>query len=174
MTVMLLEDTPAVLSLGKLCEDHEFCYHWTSGQKPRLIQNGRKIECNAANYTPFVVLALSTSSSNSSSLKYPTSQEAATPTEHPASTRSENISPHPWGPGTPGSSALRNQHPKSPCVGEERRACLGQTLPAGSPIAGFRVSPVQSDTGRLITSVQGAVSFDSNAVSSRSPMLTSP
>ena len=38
-----------------------------------------------------------------------------------------------------GSSALRNPHPKSPCVVEERRAGLGQTLPVG-------VSRVQSDT----------------------------
>ena len=41
--------------------------------------------------------------------------------------------------------ALRNPHPKSPCVGEERRAGLGQTLPAGSPIVGSRTSPVQID-----------------------------
>ena len=33
VTTMLLEDTLAVLSLGKLCEDHGFSYHWTSGQK---------------------------------------------------------------------------------------------------------------------------------------------
>ena len=32
---------------------------------------------------------------------------------------------HPWGPGTLGSSAPRNPHPKSPCVGEERRAWSG-------------------------------------------------
>ena len=31
VTVMLVEDTPAVLSLGKLCEDHGSSYHWTSG-----------------------------------------------------------------------------------------------------------------------------------------------
>ena len=30
----LHEDTPAVLSLGKLCEDHGYSYEWTSGQKP--------------------------------------------------------------------------------------------------------------------------------------------
>ena len=41
--VMFLEETPAVLSLGKLCEDHGFTYHWTSGQKPHLIRNGKKI-----------------------------------------------------------------------------------------------------------------------------------
>ena len=33
VTVMLLEQTPAVLSLGKLCEDHGYIYHWTSGQR---------------------------------------------------------------------------------------------------------------------------------------------
>ena len=32
-TVMLLEESPAVLSLGKLCEDHGYTYHWTSGHK---------------------------------------------------------------------------------------------------------------------------------------------
>ena len=31
--VMLLEEKPAVLSLDKLCEDHGYSYHWTSGQK---------------------------------------------------------------------------------------------------------------------------------------------
>ena len=45
VTVMLLEDTLAVLSLGKLCEDHRYNYHWTSGQKPHLIKEGRRIEC---------------------------------------------------------------------------------------------------------------------------------
>ena len=37
LTVKLLEDTPAVLSLGKLCEDHGYSYEWTSGHKPHLI-----------------------------------------------------------------------------------------------------------------------------------------
>ena len=37
LTVQILEDTPAVLSLGKLCEDHGYSYEWTSGQKTRLI-----------------------------------------------------------------------------------------------------------------------------------------
>ena len=31
--VMLLENTVAVLSLGKPCEDHGYTHHWTSGQK---------------------------------------------------------------------------------------------------------------------------------------------
>ena len=88
-TAVLLEDTLAVRSLGKLCEDHGYSYHWTSGQKPHLINNGRKIECNTANYVPFFVPDLSTSSSSSSPPTSPTSssQEAVTSSEHPASTR---------------------------------------------------------------------------------------
>ena len=33
VTVQILEDTPAVLSLGKLCEDHRYSFEWTSDQK---------------------------------------------------------------------------------------------------------------------------------------------
>ena len=65
MTVMLLEETPAVLSLGKFSEDHGYTYHWTSGQKPHLTQNGQDnlIDCNISDFVAFVVLGLSTSSS---------------------------------------------------------------------------------------------------------------
>ena len=64
VTVMLLEETPAILTLGKkLCEDHGHTYHWTSGQKPHLTIKGKRIECNISNYVPFVVPGLSTSSS---------------------------------------------------------------------------------------------------------------
>ena len=38
MTVQLLEETPAVLSLEKLCEDHEYSYEWVSGQKTTVDQ----------------------------------------------------------------------------------------------------------------------------------------
>ena len=55
VTVMLLAETPAVPSLRKLCEDHGKTYHWTSGQKPHLSKNGKKIDCNFSNYVPFVV-----------------------------------------------------------------------------------------------------------------------
>ena len=67
MTVMLLEETPAVLSLGKLCEKRGYTYHWTSGQKPHITKNDKRIDCNVSNYVPFVVPGLSTSSSTSSS-----------------------------------------------------------------------------------------------------------
>ena len=38
VTVQLLEETPAFLSLGKLCEDRGYSYEWVSGQKPRLTK----------------------------------------------------------------------------------------------------------------------------------------
>ena len=60
--VMLLEETPAVLSLEKLCEDHGKTYHWISGQKPHLIRNGKRIDCKKSNCVPFVVPGLSASS----------------------------------------------------------------------------------------------------------------
>ena len=56
--VLLLEETPAVLSLGILCEDHGFSYHWISGQKPHLIRNGKRIDCNFSNCVPFVVFGV--------------------------------------------------------------------------------------------------------------------
>ena len=63
VTFMLLEETPAVLSLGKLCEDHGYTYHRTSGQKSYLTKKGKRIDCNISNYVPFVVPGLSTTSS---------------------------------------------------------------------------------------------------------------
>ena len=42
LTMQIHEDTPAIVSLGKLCEDHGYTYEWTSGQKPHLIKHGRK------------------------------------------------------------------------------------------------------------------------------------
>ena len=40
LTMKVLEDTPAVLSLGKLCDEHGYSYEWINCQKPHLIQNG--------------------------------------------------------------------------------------------------------------------------------------
>ena len=38
VTVMLLDNTPTVLSLGRLCEDHGYTHHWISGQA-RVARN---------------------------------------------------------------------------------------------------------------------------------------
>ena len=39
LTVKFFEDTPAVLSLRKLCEEHGYSYVWTGGQLPHLVEN---------------------------------------------------------------------------------------------------------------------------------------
>ena len=66
LTMKVLDNTPAVLSLGKLCDDHGFSYEWINGQKPHLIKDGILIICNTENFVPIVVLGLSSSSSASS------------------------------------------------------------------------------------------------------------
>ena len=65
LTMKVLEHTPAVLSLGKLCDEHGYSYEWINGQKPHLIKNGIRIQCNTENFVPIVVPGLSTSSSSS-------------------------------------------------------------------------------------------------------------
>ena len=61
----VLENTPAVLSLGKLCDENGYSYEWINGQKPHLIKNGIRIPCNTENFVPIVVPGLSNSSSGS-------------------------------------------------------------------------------------------------------------
>ena len=67
LTMKVLENTPAVLSLGKLCDENGYSYEWINGQKPHLIKNGIRIPCNTENFVPIVVPGLSSSSSGSSS-----------------------------------------------------------------------------------------------------------
>ena len=69
LTMKVLEDTSAVMSLGKLCDEHGYSKEWINGQKPHLIKNGIRIQCNTENVVPIVVPGLSTSSSSS----FPTS-----------------------------------------------------------------------------------------------------
>ena len=64
VTMMLLEETPAILSLGKLCDHHGYTHHWTSVQKTHLTKNRKKNDCHISNYVPFVVPGLSASSSS--------------------------------------------------------------------------------------------------------------
>ena len=64
---MLLDETPAVLSLGKFCEDHGYTYHWISGQKPHLTQNGKRTDCDTSNYVRVSSTTTTPTSSSSSS-----------------------------------------------------------------------------------------------------------
>ena len=92
LTMKLLEDTPAVLSLGKLCDEHGYSYEWIKGQKPHLSKNGIRIQCNTENFVPIVVPGLSSSSSSSSH-----SSTSMTPSRqernHPTSSSSSSTSP---------------------------------------------------------------------------------
>ena len=67
LTMKVLENTPAVLSLGRLCDENGYSYEWINGQKPHLIKDGIRIICNTENFVPIVVPGLSSSSSGSSS-----------------------------------------------------------------------------------------------------------
>ena len=67
LTMKVFENMPAVLSLGKLCDENGYSYEWINGQKPHLIKDGIRIICNTENFVAFVVPDLSSSSSGSSS-----------------------------------------------------------------------------------------------------------
>ena len=67
LTMKVLENTPAVLSLGKLCDENGYSYEWINDQKPHLIKDGIRIICNTENFVPIVVLGLTSSSSTFSS-----------------------------------------------------------------------------------------------------------
>ena len=60
LTMKVLENTPAVLSLGKVGDDNGYSYEWINGQKPHLIKG------NTENFVPIVVPGVSTSSSSGS------------------------------------------------------------------------------------------------------------
>ena len=54
LTVKVLENTPAVLSLGKLCDENGYSYEWINGQKPHLIKDGIRIQYSATRRTSFL------------------------------------------------------------------------------------------------------------------------
>ena len=91
LTMMVFEDTPAVLSLGKLCDEHGYSYEWINGQKTHLIKNGIRIQCNTENFVPIVVPGLSSSSSSSlpSSTSMTLSRQEI---DHPTSSSSSSTS----------------------------------------------------------------------------------
>ena len=92
LTMKVLENTPVVFSLGKVCDEHGYSYEWINGQKPHLVKNGIRIQCNTEHFVPIVVPGLSTSSSSSShpsTSMTPSRQES----HHLASTSSSSSSP---------------------------------------------------------------------------------
>ena len=72
VTVQLLEDTPAVLFLGKFCEESGYSYEWKEHQNPHLIKkNGKRAPCTCDNFVPIVVPGLSSEAHLTSSAEDP-------------------------------------------------------------------------------------------------------
>ena len=87
-TVQILDDTPAVPSFGKFCEEHGSANEWTSGQKPHLTKHGKRFLCKTENFVRVVVPGLSSSSSASSSASF--QQDSSSTSSSPASLRSDD------------------------------------------------------------------------------------
>ena len=86
LTMKVLDNTPAVLSLGKPCDENGYSCGWIGGRDPHLIKDGIRIICNTENFVPIVVPGLSSSSSASSStLRTSLKQESHSSSSSPSS-----------------------------------------------------------------------------------------
>ena len=93
LTMKVFDNTPAVLSLGKLCDENGCSYEWINGQKPHLSKDGIRIVCNTENLVPVVVPGLSSSSSGSSSTsRTPLRQESHSSSSSSSSSSSLTVS----------------------------------------------------------------------------------
>ena len=93
LTMKVLENTPAALSLGKLCGDKGYSYEWINGQKPHLMKDRIRIFCSMESFVPIVVPGLSSSSSGSSKTsKTPSRQESHSSSSSSASPSSLTVS----------------------------------------------------------------------------------
>ena len=92
LTMKVLGNSTAVLSLGKLCDEHGYSYEWINGQKPHLKKKGIRLQGNTENFVPNVVPGLSTSSSSNfpSSTSMTLSRQEI---DHPTSSSSSSTSP---------------------------------------------------------------------------------
>ena len=93
LTMKVLKNTPAVLSLGKICDENGCSYEWINGQKPHLIKNGIRIPCNTENFVPIVVPGLSTSSFLQFSFINIYMTHSRQEIDHPTSSSSSSTSP---------------------------------------------------------------------------------
>ena len=84
------EATVYVKELEKLCDENGYSYEWINGQKPHLIKNGIRIQCNTENFVPFVVPGLSASSSSGSDQS--TSRTLSRPGSHCSTSSSSSSS----------------------------------------------------------------------------------
>ena len=55
---MLVVDSPAVISLGVLCQEYGFTYLWKAGQRPKLSKGSKVIYCVTENFVPAVTISV--------------------------------------------------------------------------------------------------------------------
>ena len=87
LTMKVLENTPVVLSLGKLCDENGYSYERINGQKPHLIKT--VFGYSATRRTSFRLSASCSSSLPSSASMTPSRQES----DHPTSSSSSSTPP---------------------------------------------------------------------------------
>ena len=89
VTVQILDDAPAILAPGKLCEEHGYTDEWASGVKTHLTKQGQKILCKTDNSVPLVV-PRSSSNSGTSSSSGSLPQDSSSTSSSPATERSDD------------------------------------------------------------------------------------
>ena len=101
---MLVDDSPAVLSLGILCTEHGFSYVWESGQQPKLSRGPTTVTCETENFAPVVTLSV----------------DHAAPAEHieAVSSAENNPKPEPLGEGGEGDKVSSEDAHVVPTIGE--------------------------------------------------------
>ena len=82
VTVQLLEETSAVLSLGKLSANHGYSHEWVNGQEPRLTKKRKSIMCKTHNFVLLVVPGLSVNSGGGSSSTSLSQESLRTEADH--------------------------------------------------------------------------------------------
>ena len=92
LTMKVLENTSAVLSLGKLCDENWYSYEWINDQNSHLIKDGIRIISNAENFVPIVVPDLSSSSSGSSSTSKTSSKQESHSSSYSSASFSSTVS----------------------------------------------------------------------------------
>ena len=95
VTVQILDDTPALLSLGMLYDEHGYTHEWAIGQKPHMTKDGKKIICKTENFVPLVVPGLSSNSGTSSSFTS-LPQDSSSTSSCPATERCDELAPGNW------------------------------------------------------------------------------
>jgi hypothetical protein len=65
VVALVLEDTPSVLSLGKLCSENGYDYVWKNDDEPYLQKGSLKVKCRLINNVPIIIPSSALAARNS-------------------------------------------------------------------------------------------------------------